>query len=114
MSVLYHPGKANIVADALSRMTMGSVSHIDEHMTYLVRDVHRLFRLGVRFEDSQNGGFMVHHSSDSSLVVEVKSKQHLDQALMELNESVLGKLNKSLSLRGMVYSGTKGGYVFPI
>ena len=30
MSVLYHPDKANIVVDALSRMTMGSVSHIDE------------------------------------------------------------------------------------
>ena len=30
MSVLYHPGKANVVADALSRMTMASVSHIEE------------------------------------------------------------------------------------
>ena len=29
MSVLYHPDKANVVADALSRMTMGSVSHLD-------------------------------------------------------------------------------------
>ena len=33
MSVLYHPGKANVVADALSRMTMGSVSHLDEAKT---------------------------------------------------------------------------------
>ena len=31
-------------------------------------------------------------------MVEVKSKQHLDLALMELKESVLGKLNESLSL----------------
>ena len=30
MSVLYHPDKANVVADARSRMTMGSVSHLDE------------------------------------------------------------------------------------
>ena len=30
MSVLYHPGKANVVADALTRMTMGSVFHLDE------------------------------------------------------------------------------------
>ena len=38
-------------------------------------------------EDSPNGGFMVHLNSESCLVVEVKSKQHLDQALMELEKS---------------------------
>ena len=30
MSVLYHLGKANVVADDLSRMSMGSVSHVEE------------------------------------------------------------------------------------
>ena len=30
MSVLYHQGKANVIADALSRLSMGSVSHVDE------------------------------------------------------------------------------------
>ena len=48
-------------------------------------------------EDSPNGGFMVHHNSESCLVVEVKSKQHIDQGLMDLKESVLGKLNESPS-----------------
>ena len=43
---------------------------------------------------------MVHHNSESSLVVEVKSKQHLDQTLMELKESVLGKIKESFSLEG--------------
>ena len=46
MSVRYHFGKANMVVGALSRMTMGSVSHIDKAMKDLVRDVHRLARLG--------------------------------------------------------------------
>ena len=41
---------------------------------------------------------MVHHNSDSSLVVQVNSKQHLDPLLMELKESVLSKSNESLSL----------------
>ena len=102
MSVLYHPGKANVVADALGQMTMGSVYHIEEVKKDLMKNVHRLARLGVRLEDSPNGGFMFHHDSESSFVVEVKSKQHLDQPLMELKELVHGKIDESFSLVGMV------------
>ena len=46
MSVLYHSDKANVVADALSRMTTGSVSHIDEAKKDLAREVHRLATFG--------------------------------------------------------------------
>ena len=59
MSVLYHPGKANTVANALSHIEMVSVSHVYEVKKDLVKYVHRLARL----EDSLNGGFMVHHNS---------------------------------------------------
>ena len=65
MSVLYHPGKANVVADSVIRLSMGSVSHVEEAKRNLVKDVHRLARLGVQLEDSSNGGFMVHHNSES-------------------------------------------------
>ena len=47
MSVLYHLGKANVVADALSRLSMGSVAHVEDEKKELVREVHRLARLGV-------------------------------------------------------------------
>ena len=77
MSVLYHPGKANVVVDALSRMNMGSVSHVDEDKNDILKYVLRLSRLGVRLEDSSDGGFMVHHKSKSSLVIKVMSKKHL-------------------------------------
>ena len=30
MRVLYHPSKANVVADALSRVSMGSILHVVE------------------------------------------------------------------------------------
>ena len=50
-----------------------------------------------------NGSVMVHHNTKSSLVVEVKSKQHLDQSLIELNGLVIGKLNESFPLEGMVF-----------
>ena len=109
MSVLYHPGKANVVADSVIRLSMGSVSHVEEAKRNLVKDVHRLACLSVRFEGSPNGDVAVHHNSESSLVVEVKSKQHLDPLLMESKESILGKLNESFSQGGdgvLRYQGT--------
>ncbi|KAH0661557.1 hypothetical protein KY284_026488 [Solanum tuberosum] len=97
MSVLYHPGKANVVADALSRISMGSISHMEEEKRELARDVHRLARLGVRLEDSPKGGVMIRHNSESSVVLDVKSKQHPDPILMELKESVLNKAIETFS-----------------
>ncbi|XP_069151936.1 uncharacterized protein [Solanum lycopersicum] len=113
MSVLYHPGKANVVEDALSCMTMGSISHIDEAKKFLAREVHWLARLGVRLEGSPNGGAIVHHNSESSLVVEVKSKKHLDRPLMDLKEFVLGELNESFSLGGDGVLRYHGGLCVP-
>ena len=52
MSVLYYPCKSNVVADSLSRMSMDSVSHLDEAKKDLAREVHRVARLGVRLESS--------------------------------------------------------------
>ena len=74
------------------------MSYIKEAHKDLVKDVHSLTRLSIRFEYYPNGGFVVHHNFESLLVVEVKSKQHLDKSLMDLTELVLGKLNKAFSL----------------
>ena len=112
MSVLYHPSKDNVVADAISRITMGSVLHINEAKKDLVKDFHRLASLGLRLEGFPNCGVMVHHNSESSLVVELKYKQHLDHQLIEYKESVLDKFNYSFSLGEMVFFDAKGDYVF--
>ena len=102
MSVLYNPGKANVVADAPSRLSRGSVSHVEESNRNIVVDVLFLAHLGVQIESSLNVGMVVHHNSASSLVVKVKSKQHLDPLFMELKELVLGKMNESFSQGGGV------------
>ena len=57
-------------------------------------------RLDIRLEDYPICGSIVYHNFESSMVVEVKSRQHLNQPLMELKESVIGKLNESLLLGG--------------
>ena len=56
MNVHYHPGKANVVADALSRMSMGSTDHVEDEKKELVKDIHRLDKLDVRLVDSTSEG----------------------------------------------------------
>ncbi|XP_069154429.1 uncharacterized protein [Solanum lycopersicum] len=100
--VHYNPGKANVVADALSRLSMGSVSHIDDEKKELVKEVHQLPRLGVRLVDTPSWGVSVYFSFESSFFVDVKAKKHLDLVLVELEDSLLSKMNESFSLVGMV------------
>ena len=59
MSVHYHPGKANVLADALSRFYVGSVAHVKEERKELVKDVHRLARFGVRLLSISDNGVLV-------------------------------------------------------
>ncbi|XP_069151813.1 uncharacterized protein [Solanum lycopersicum] len=67
MSVYYNPGKANIVADALIRLSIGSVAHVEEERKELVKDVHRLARLGVLLMSISNNGVTVQNEAESSL-----------------------------------------------
>lgn len=52
MTILYHPRIENMVADALSLMTMGSITHLQDGKIVLLKDVHRLAWLGIKHEDS--------------------------------------------------------------
>lgn len=72
MSVHYHPAKANVVAYALSRLSMGCVDHVEEERKDIVKDVHMLAHLGVRLMNISHSGKIVQNGAESSLVVEVK------------------------------------------
>ncbi|WMV18823.1 hypothetical protein MTR67_012208 [Solanum verrucosum] len=65
---------------------MGSVSHIEDNKKELVRDVHRLARLGVRLVDSTKCGVVAHNDSESPLVVDVKAKQGTNKMYHYLQE----------------------------
>ncbi|XP_060170518.1 uncharacterized protein LOC132601455 [Lycium barbarum] len=49
-------GKANNVADALSRRSMGSLAHVEADKQTMTKEVHRLASLGVRILDCGDGG----------------------------------------------------------
>ncbi|KAK6238940.1 hypothetical protein QUC31_004409 [Theobroma cacao] len=48
-TILYHPDKANVVVDALSRKSMGSLAHISVDRRSLIRKMHGLGDMGVHF-----------------------------------------------------------------
>ena len=60
MSLHYHLGKAIIVVDALSRLSMGNLAHVEEERRELVKDIHHLANLGVCLLDFKDGGVKVH------------------------------------------------------
>ena len=88
MSVHYHPGKANVVADSFRRLSMGSVADVEEKRKELVEDVHRLARLGVRLMSISDSHVTIQNGAESSLVVEVKKNQESDSILLELKGAV--------------------------
>ena len=88
MSVLYYPGKANVVADALNTLSIGSVAHVDDNKKNLAQEVHHLTRLGICLVNIDEGDIWVQSSSESSLVSKVKEKQDWDPNFVKLKESV--------------------------
>ncbi|KAH0644931.1 hypothetical protein KY284_032815 [Solanum tuberosum] len=75
MNVFYHPSKANIVADALSRLSISSVEHVEGERKELAKDVHQLPRLEVRLMSILYGGVTVQNGSKSSLRVQIFSQE---------------------------------------
>ena len=47
-SILYHPGKPNVVADALSRKSAGSLAHISTERRPIIKELHELIEQGCR------------------------------------------------------------------
>ena len=83
----YHHGKANVVAFAHSRLSMGSVAHVEEERREIVKDVQRHAPLKVLLRSISYSGVPV-QNNESSLVVEVKEKKDSDPILLELKGAV--------------------------
>lgn len=71
--ILYHLGKANIVADALSRKAMGSLARFTDERRTLVMDIESLVNHGVRIDHTVPGKLLAVMVVQSSLVGQVKT-----------------------------------------
>ena len=84
VTILYHPGKANVVADAQSRKThsMKSLASLSVEERPLARDVQLLANSLVRLQISdESDGMIAFIEARSSLVEQIRAHQFDDEKL---------------------------------
>lgn len=59
-TISYHPSKANVVADALSRKSIGSLAHIAEIRRPLICELHELEANGISLGICKKGALLAH------------------------------------------------------
>ena len=91
ITILYHPGKANVVADALSRKagSMGSLAHMQVSRRPLAREVQTLANDFMRLEVLEKEGFLARVEARSSFLDKIKGKQFNDEKLIRIRNKVL-------------------------
>ncbi|WMV23973.1 hypothetical protein MTR67_017358 [Solanum verrucosum] len=102
----YHPGKANVVADALSRKTvsMDSLACFGVTKRPLVKEIQHLESKFMRLGISEKGGVLASIEVRAAFVEEIKDKQFEDENLNELRKKmVIGKAqNMVLDVGGVL------------
>ena len=83
-TILYHPGKANIVADALSKKSMGSLVHIAPVRRPLVEDIHKIELEGVHFDLEEPRVFLAHVKAQSSFKIQIQEAQKEDPKITKI------------------------------
>ena len=97
--ILYHPGKANVVADALSRKSMGSLAHISVHKRSIVKELRDLFNMGVQFEVTESQGLVAQFQVRPLLIDEIKANQDKDPSFIKLREMVQSGQTSGFEIR---------------
>ena len=91
ITILYHLGKANVVADALSRKAgiMGSLAHLQVSGRPLAREIQTLSNDFMRLKVNEKGGFLASVEARSSFLDKIKGKQFDDEKLSRIRDMVL-------------------------
>nr|XP_009790178.1 PREDICTED: uncharacterized protein LOC104237686 [Nicotiana sylvestris] len=101
-SILYNPEKANVVADALSRKSMGSMAHIARAKRLLAKDIQRLEDTGIRFSVRNSEALLACAQAKSSLVERIKATQYEDERLCKYRDEALAGKIKDMIVESVV------------
>ena len=102
ITILYHPGKANGVVDALSRKAgrMGCRGHLQVSRRPLAREVQTLANDFMRLEVLDKRGFLACVEARTSFLDKIKGKQFTDEKLIRIRDKVLrGEAKEKKSMR---------------
>ena len=95
-TIEYHPGKANVVVDSLSRKSTGSISHLKA--VYLPRLV-ELRSLGVRLELTDTGALLATSHVRPVLIDRIRELQTQDPTVIKLKREAESRQLKGFSIR---------------
>ena len=90
-TIEYHPGKANVVADALSRRPESSLSHMRSGYLPLLMDQRAL---GVILEADDSGALLATFHVRPLLVDQILAGQSQDPQMIKLKEEIKKKKKK--------------------
>ncbi|WRX08485.1 Integrase zinc-binding domain - like 4 [Theobroma cacao] len=108
-TILYHPGKANVVVDALSQKSLGSLAHISTSRRSLVREIHSLGDIGVRLEVTETNALLAHFRVRPILMDKIKETQRKDEFVTKALEDPQGRKGKMFTkgTNGVLRYGTR-------
>ena len=89
ITIQYHPGKANVVADALSRKSGGAIATLITHQIRLLRDLEEM-QVEVRVIDPSNAKYQLNQVSiQFDLYDKIKEAQQGDAQIRKIMKEVL-------------------------